>query len=78
MKGPHPTDRVIAQGRALVSAIEGLTEIDPTGPIERVIAALLLAAYKRRLRAAPYGAHRRNGPGLGGQGDPERVAAHRG
>jgi len=44
------TDRVIRQGRALVRAIEGLTTIDPTGPIERAIAGLLVAAYKRRLQ----------------------------
>lgn len=39
------TDRIISQGLALVHAI------DPAGPFERLIARLLLAAYKRRLRA---------------------------
>jgi hypothetical protein len=45
------TDRIIRQGRALVRAIEGLATIEPTGPIERALASLLVAAYKRRLRA---------------------------
>ena len=45
------TDHIIAQGRALVRAIEALATIEPTGPFERAIAGLLLAAYKRRLRA---------------------------
>ena len=44
------TDRIIRQGRALVRAIESLTTIDPSGPFERAIAGLLVAAYKRRLR----------------------------
>jgi hypothetical protein len=50
MTAPHPTDRILRQGRALVRAIEGLSEIEPAGPVERFIAGLLLAAYKRRLR----------------------------
>jgi hypothetical protein len=50
MTAPHPTDRILRQGRALVRAIEGLSEIEASGPIERFIAGLLLAAYKRRLR----------------------------
>ena len=48
---PAATDRIIAQGRALVRAIEGLGEIDPSGPLERTMAGLLLRLYKRRLRA---------------------------
>jgi len=40
-----PTDHPISQGRALVCAIE------PNGPFERALARLLMAAYKRRLRA---------------------------
>ena len=32
-------------------AIEALGTIEPTGPVERALARLLLAAYKRRLRA---------------------------
>jgi hypothetical protein len=44
------TDRIIAQGRALVRAIEALGAIWPTGPFERALARLLVAAYKRRLR----------------------------
>jgi hypothetical protein len=44
------TDRIIQQGRALVRAIEALGTIEPSGPFERLIAGLLLAAYKRRLK----------------------------
>jgi hypothetical protein len=51
MIDPAPTDRIIAQGRALVRAIEALGTIEPTGPFERALARLLMAAYKRRLRA---------------------------
>ena len=47
----NTTDRIIRQGRALVRAIEGMSEINPTGPIERALAGFLLAGYKRRLRA---------------------------
>jgi hypothetical protein len=36
--------------RALVRAIEALGTIQPTGPFERALARLLMAAYKRRLR----------------------------
>jgi len=32
---PDPTDRIIAQGRALVRTIEALGTIEPTGPFER-------------------------------------------
>jgi hypothetical protein len=42
---PELIDRLISQGRAFVRAIE------PTGPFERALARLLMAAYKRRLRA---------------------------
>jgi hypothetical protein len=34
-----------------VRAIEALGTIEPTGPIERALARLLLAAYERWLRA---------------------------
>jgi len=44
------TDHIIEQGKALVRAIEALGTIDPSGPFERIIAGLLLAAYKQRLR----------------------------
>lgn len=44
------TNRIIAQGRALVRAIEALGEIEPSGWFERALTRLLLAAYKRRLR----------------------------
>ena len=45
------TDRVITQGCALARAIEGIGVIEPSAWFERAIAGLLLAAYKRRLRA---------------------------
>ncbi len=45
------TERIIEQGRALVRAIEALSTIEPSGPIESALAGLLQAAYKRRLRA---------------------------
>jgi hypothetical protein len=45
------TDHLISQGRALVRAIEALGTIEPTGPFERALARLLMAAYKRWLRA---------------------------
>jgi len=45
-----PTDCMIAQGHALVRAIGALDTIQPTGPFERALARLLMAAYKRRLR----------------------------
>jgi hypothetical protein len=45
------TDHIIIQGRALVRAIEPLGTIQPTGPFERALARLLIAAYKRRQRA---------------------------
>jgi len=41
------TNRTIAQGRALVRAIEALGTIQPTGPFERALTCLLMAAYKR-------------------------------
>jgi hypothetical protein len=44
-------EHTIEQGRALVRAIEALGIIEPTAWFERTIARLLLAAYKRRLRA---------------------------
>jgi hypothetical protein len=47
---PELTDRIIAQGPALVRAIGALGTIDPTGPFERALARLLMAAYKRCLR----------------------------
>ena len=47
----EPTAHIIAQGRALVRAIEALGIVEPSGWFERAIAGLLLAGYKRRLRA---------------------------
>ena len=51
MNDPTLTNRVISQDRALVRAIEALDTIQPSGPFERALARLLMAAYKRRLRA---------------------------
>jgi hypothetical protein len=51
MTEPEFTDHIIAQGKALVRAIEALGTIEPTGPIEQVLVSLLQASYKRRLRA---------------------------
>jgi hypothetical protein len=45
------TARIIAQGKALVRAIEALGTIEPTGWFEWWQARLLQAAYKERLRA---------------------------
>jgi len=49
---PDPADRIIAQGRALVRAIESLATIEPTGPFERALSRLLSSAYSRRLRSS--------------------------
>jgi hypothetical protein len=51
MTDPDVVARTIRQGKALVRAIESLSTIEATGPIERFIVVLLLPAYKRRLRA---------------------------
>ena len=47
---PTHTDRIIAQGKALVRAIEALSTIEPSGWLERWQAGLLVAAYRHRLR----------------------------
>ena len=47
---PDPIDPILRQCRALVRAIEALGTIQPSGPFERALARLLMAAYKRRLR----------------------------
>jgi hypothetical protein len=49
MTEPEFTGHIIAQGKALVRAIEALGTIKPSGPIERWLAGSLQAAYKRRL-----------------------------
>ena len=51
MTNPELTDRIIAQGKALVRAIEALGTIEPSSRLERKLAGLLLHLYKRRLRA---------------------------
>ena len=50
MTDPAHADGIIAQVRALVRAIEALGTIEPSGPVGRALARLLMAAYKRRLR----------------------------
>ena len=50
MTNPTLTNRIIAQGRALVRAIEAMGTIEPTNRLERKLAGLLLHLYKRRLR----------------------------
>ena len=51
MSNPQFTDRIRRQGKALVRAIEAVGTIEPSGPFERALTRLLMAAYKRRLRA---------------------------
>jgi hypothetical protein len=51
MTDPALTDCIIAQGKALVRAIDAPSTIQPTCPFERALARLPMAAYKRRLRA---------------------------
>ena len=48
---PDPTERAITHGRAHVRAMEALETIEPSAWLERTIARLLVAAYRRRLRA---------------------------
>ena len=50
MKNLIPTPHIIHQGRALVRAIESIGAIQAGWPLERLIASLLLALYKRKLR----------------------------
>ena len=47
---PDLVARILTCGRALVRAIEALGTIHPSGPFERALARLLMAAYKRRPR----------------------------
>lgn len=49
MTNAEPTDHTIAQGRALVQAIETLGTIELNNPFERAVAELFQAAYRRRL-----------------------------
>ena len=46
----NPTDQIIAQGRALVQAIEAMDIITPTSRFEHWQTRLLQTAYKHRLR----------------------------
>ena len=46
----QPTFRLISQVCISVSVVEPLGTIEPSGPFERAMARLLMAAYKRRLR----------------------------
>ena len=52
---PAHTDRIIAQGKALVRAIEALSTIEPSGWFGRWQARMLQRAYKERLRAIVAG-----------------------
>jgi hypothetical protein len=44
---------IIRQGRALVKAIEGISEIDATDHIEQFVTRLLVASRKERLLPPP-------------------------
>lgn len=46
----EPPNPIVAQGRALVRAIEALDAIVPSGRLERYFARLLTSIYKHRLR----------------------------
>jgi hypothetical protein len=50
MTDPEFTDHIVAQGKALVRAIEALGTIEPSD-LFGAVAGLLQAAYKCRLRA---------------------------
>ena len=52
MTNPELTLRIIAQGKALVRAIEALGTIEPSGPFERAIARLLQAEDLEALKEA--------------------------
>jgi hypothetical protein len=51
MADPDLADYIIAQGKALMCAIESLGTIEPSGPLDHLLSHLLLAAYRRRLRS---------------------------
>jgi hypothetical protein len=55
MTNPAHTQRIIAQGKALVRAIEALGTIEPSGWFERWQARMLQRAYKERLNAIVAG-----------------------
>jgi hypothetical protein len=48
---PTHTDRIIAQGKALVRTIKALGTFEPSGPLERWQVRLLQPAYNQRLQA---------------------------
>ena len=50
MTDSNPTDQIIAQGKALVRAIEAMDLITPSSRFERWQSRLLQTAYKYRLR----------------------------
>ena len=50
------TDRVISQGRALVRAIEAMTEIEPSGWFERALARLHCSEILKRFPESPAAA----------------------
>ncbi len=45
MADPAHADRILAQGKALVQAIEALGTIKPSGPFKQALARLLLVAW---------------------------------
>jgi hypothetical protein len=49
MTSPKPTDRTVAQGRALMQAIEAFRALEPSHPFERELTELFQAACRRRL-----------------------------
>ena len=49
MSSPELDDGIIAQGCALVRAVEALDTIESDDPFERMVAELFRAAYERRL-----------------------------
>jgi hypothetical protein len=46
----NPTDQIIAQGRALMGAVEAMDNITPTGHFERWQTRLPQTAYRYHLR----------------------------
>ncbi len=50
MANSELTETILEQGKALVRAIEALGTIEPSGWFERMLAGILMAVYKQRLR----------------------------
>gem|GEM_PF-6190533 len=72
MNAPDHTERIIAQGKALVRTIETLGTIEPSDWFERAMAGLLQAAY------ITASAGDRGGCAVvGSRGDTERIGDKR-